>query len=646
MQPSPRVSVLMPTYGHAGFIPRAIESLLAQTLASWELIIVDDASPDPTHDAVREYLVDSRIRYRRLRENSGLGAALNVAMDDASAGIIAYLPSDDAYFRDHLSSLVALLDEHPEAVAAYSGVRHEVRTPGHGERDMSSPERVDGFPLQLVQVAHRRTDDRWLERHELVTDDLDRMYWSSLRARGAFTGSGRITCEWLDHPAQLHKVIREPVGGVNPYRARFGVKRPLRFHSTAGNAVDEVALYRRFRERPDTPRSRDGLKILLVGELAYNPERVLALEERGHKLYGLWTRDVQWLNTIGPLPFGHVEDLDLDDWRSELRRVRPDVIYALLNWIAVPFAHEVLLAARALGIPFVWHFKEGPFDCLANGTWPQLVHLFAKSDGQIFCNPETRDWFGAIAPGAVSPERSLLLDGDLPKREWFDAAPARRLSETDGEVHTVVAGRPVGIAPAIVGALGRRGVHVHLHGDFQQQFWREWVREAQGAAPGHLHLHPHVDQERWVDVFSQYDAGWLHMFNSTNAGDVRAAMWADLNYPARIPTLVAAGLPVIQADNSGSVVATHALARRLDIGLYYRDAGQMADELRDQRRMTQLRANVWRHRNRFTFDAHADGLVRFFREAIARRRGAPDTAPREAPAAVDGALVPSRRPIA
>ena len=53
----------------------------------------------------------------------------------------------------------------------------------------------------------------------------------------------------------------------------------------------------------------DDLKILLVGELAYNAERVLALEERGHKLYGLWTPEPYWWNTVGPLPFGHVEDI-------------------------------------------------------------------------------------------------------------------------------------------------------------------------------------------------------------------------------------------------------------------------------------------------------------------------------------------------
>src|SRR5690606_23490936 len=170
---------------------------------------------------------------------------------------------------------------------------------------------------------------------------------------------------------------------------RFAVEHPLRFHTTVGNAIDEVEQYRCFRERRPTPPAAGGLKILLVGELAYNADRVLALEERGHTLHGLWMPDPYWYNTVGPLPFGHVRDLPAGDWRAAIRELRPDVIYALLNWQAVPFAHEVLRAAT--GVPFVWHFKEGPFICVEKGTWPLLVDLHTRADGLIYSSPEMRE---------------------------------------------------------------------------------------------------------------------------------------------------------------------------------------------------------------------------------------------------------------
>ena len=607
---NPTVSVLMPTYDHAHFILRAIDSLLAQTLTDWELIIVDDGSPDDTADLVRPYLADERVHYHRLEGNRGLGTALNYALTFAQAPLIAYLPSDDVYYADHLATLAERLESFPGAVLAYAGVRHHYNRSAQGQ--------IEGYPLQLVQVMHRLTEDRWVEREELVTDDLDRMLWSKLRQRGEFVGTGRLSCEWVDHPAQLHKVIQEPVGGINTYRARFGVGHPLRFHTSVGNRIDEVAHYRPFRERPDTPPAADGLKIVLAGELAYNPERVLALEERGHKLYGLWMPDPYWYNTVGPLPFGHVEDLPRSGWREAIKQIRPDVIYALLNWQAVPFAHEVMTACPE--VPFVWHFKEGPFICLEKGTWPQLVDLYTRADGRIYTSPEMGDWLATVVPGIEDRGPALVLDGDLPKREWLAGDPSPRLSDEDGEVHTVVPGRPIGLHPHTVGELAAQGVHLHFYGDFTHGQWLAWIDKARGIAPRHLHLHSNVDQEDWVREFSKYDAGWLHFFKSENEGDLRRANWDDLNYPARMATLAVAGLPMLQRDNTGALVATQSLVRELDLGLFFSDMEQLGAQLRDRDRLARIRENVWRCREQFTFDHHTDRLVAFFRDVISNSR--------------------------
>ncbi len=321
---------------------------------------------------------------------------------------------------------------------------------------------------------------------------------------------------------------------------------------------------------------------------------------------------------MGPLPFGHVRDLSRDDWQREVKRLQPDVIYALLNWQAVPFAAQV--ARENPGIPFVWHFKEGPFICLEKGTWPDLADLYALSDGQIFSSPEMRDWFLVTMPGLVDEARALVLDGDLPKREWFRGEPAPRLSASDGEIHTVIPGRPIGLHPSTIAELAALGIHVHFYGDFTHGQWREWIQKARGLAPRHLHLHRQVDQDGWVRHLSQYDAGWLHVFASENRGELRRANWDDLNYPARISTYAAAGLPMIQLDNCGSIVATQALCEALGIGVLFRDLPGLAVELANEERMAACRARLWQVRDRFTFDAHADRLVAFFREIIALGR--------------------------
>ncbi|MEF2277456.1 glycosyltransferase [Deinococcus sp. YIM 134068] len=606
-QPSgPRVSVLMPTYGQASFLPRAVESLLAQTLPDWELIVVDDGSLDQTAEVVRPYLTDSRITYHRLERNVGLGAALNHALDHAQAPLVAYLPSDDVYYRDHLAGLVGALSAHPEAPLASSGVRHHYNKVASGQ--------VEGHSLQLVQVMHRRTGDRWLTRDELTTDDLERMYWHHFRRRGEWVGTGEVTCEWVDHPHQRHKVIREPEGGINPYRVRYGVREPLRFHATTGHLVDEVERYRTYRERPPTPPAPDGLKILLVGELAYNPERVLALAERGHRLYGLWTDRPMWFNWVGPLPFGHVQDVPRENWQAAVREIRPDVIYGLLNWQAVSFVHHV--QSGNPGIPFVWHFKEGPFICLEKGLWRELVELYERADGRIYSSPEMRDWFFEVAPRLSTGRPDLVLDGDLPRRESVRGERSPRLSDQDGEIHTVVPGRPIGLHPETVAELAAQRIHLHFYGEFMHGQWRGWIERAGGLAGRFLHLHPNVDQAGWVEEFSRYDAGWLHFFGSGNGGELRRANWDDLNLPARVGTYAAAGLPMLQRDNSGHIVATQTLAREKNLGLLFKDMHDLGAQLQDRERLSHLREHVWETRDEFTFDHHADRLIAFFREVI------------------------------
>lgn len=351
-----------------------------------------------------------------------------------------------------------------------------------------------------------------------------------------------------------------------------------------------------------------------MGELAYNPERMLALSEAGHKLYGLWMDEPYWYNWVGPLPFGHVTDLPRENWQAAVRELQPDVIYGLLNWQAVPFAHEVLTGNP--GVPFVWHFKEGPFICLEKGTWRELLELYRRADGRIYSSPEMGAWFETLAPELRDGRPTLVLDGDLPKREGVAGERSPRLSGADGEIHTVVPGRPIGLHPETVADLAAQGVHLHFYGEFTHGQWKGWIERTRGLAGRFLHLHSNVNQEDWVREFSRYDAGWLHFFRSENGGELRRANWDDLNIPARMATLAAAGLPMLQGDNTGHIVATQTLARELDLGLFFRDMTDLGAQLQDRERLSALRENVWAKRELFTFDHHVARLTDFFREVI------------------------------
>jgi hypothetical protein len=597
------VGVLVPVYDQAVFLPRALEGLRAQRSGDWTALVLDDGSPDP--EAVAEVVTaldDPRVRLVRWADNRGLGATLNTGLDALATPLVAYLPADDVWSPDHLRALLDCLAE-PGVVLARSGLAEPSDTPYE----------------QLVQVAHRVTADRWTERATLESDDLGRLMWHRLRSRGRTADTGRVTCSWTRHPGQRSAALRESRdGGLNVFRSRYRVREPLRFASSDGGDVDEVARYARFRSR-SYPPAADGLSVLLVGELALNPERVLALAERGARLTGLWTANGLGDATVGPLPFGHVADLPRDRWRDAVRELAPDVVWAQLNWRAVPFAHAVQSAFP--GLPFVWTFKEAPQRSTVRGEWPLLAELVCRADASLFATEEERDWFALALSGRVDPARLGVLDGDLPARDWLDAPLTPKLSDADGQPHTVVAGRPSGLDLDWVLGLAARRVHTHLYGQVRapgpKGSWTGWLDAALAAAPGFVHVHPPVGPEDWVRELSRYDAGWLHRFDSTNGGDLRRATWDDLNSPARLPVYLAAGLPLLQQANPGSVVSVERVLRRDGTGLFHRSADDVADVLASELASRRGAAAAVAVREQHTFDAHADRVLELFR-SVAR----------------------------
>lgn len=111
-------------------------------------------------------------------------------------------------------------------------------------------------------------------------------------------------------------------------------------------------------------------------------------------------------------------------------------------------------------------------------------------------------------------------------------------------------------------------------------------------------------------MLSRYDAGWMHPVVAANGGEVRAATWDDLNLPARIPTLLAAGLPLIVRRNPpGAVHAVERFATQAGVGVLYDDVEELVGGLRDRPAMAHRRAAAWRARHAATFDHHVDRLV-------------------------------------
>lgn len=118
---SPLVSVILPTYNRAATLRRAIDSVLGQSYANLELLIVDDGSTDDTPRLV-ETLCDPRLRYLP-QENRGVAAARNLGLEQSKGRLIAFLDSDDAWMPEKLARQVAQMQAAPGRVGLlYTGL--------------------------------------------------------------------------------------------------------------------------------------------------------------------------------------------------------------------------------------------------------------------------------------------------------------------------------------------------------------------------------------------------------------------------------------------------------------------------------------------------------------------------------------------
>jgi glycosyltransferase involved in cell wall biosynthesis len=110
---SPFFSVVIPVYNKKDYLRRSVKSVLAQTFADFELIVVDDGSQDGSPKIVRS-LKDKRIRLI-LQKNAGVAAARNRGVAAAKGSYVAFLDADDDWAPGYLAALRALIQDYPGA---------------------------------------------------------------------------------------------------------------------------------------------------------------------------------------------------------------------------------------------------------------------------------------------------------------------------------------------------------------------------------------------------------------------------------------------------------------------------------------------------------------------------------------------------
>lgn len=107
----PKVSVIIPTYNHAKYVGRAIDSVLVQTYKNYEIIVVDDGSTDNTKAVLKPYM--DKIKYI-YQENKGLSSARNTGIRASKGEYLQFLDADDELLPQKFEIQVNILETHPE----------------------------------------------------------------------------------------------------------------------------------------------------------------------------------------------------------------------------------------------------------------------------------------------------------------------------------------------------------------------------------------------------------------------------------------------------------------------------------------------------------------------------------------------------
>jgi len=142
----PRVSIGMPIYGGEQYLSSSIQSVLDQTFQDWELILLDDCSPDRSIDVIHTFQ-DDRLRLLRNTHNEGLVSARNRIMDESRGEFLAWLDQDDLAYKNRIATQVLFLDRNPHVSICGSFTETLVQQAG-----IPSRMRLEVFPKSHRQI--------------------------------------------------------------------------------------------------------------------------------------------------------------------------------------------------------------------------------------------------------------------------------------------------------------------------------------------------------------------------------------------------------------------------------------------------------------------------------------------------------------
>ncbi|MHC4950844.1 MAG: glycosyltransferase [Planctomycetota bacterium] len=251
----PVVSVIIPTYNRRNLLSEAIESVLSQTLADFEVIVIDDGSTDGTDEAVKA-IDDPRIRYY-YKDNGGVSSARNAGLDKATGQYIAFLDSDDLYKPEYLKTMVSALENNPDYGVAYTAAINHFPDGGVEEYRMEAccsgwitKEMFDYFFLfcQTSVIRRKVLKNIFFDEQLDISEDVDFLLRLSCQSQFLYVPEPRLirrvqsdslsqengTARKAEDKIRVLERFYQEMGGSQWFSRRVALRRFSRQYSKMG----------------------------------------------------------------------------------------------------------------------------------------------------------------------------------------------------------------------------------------------------------------------------------------------------------------------------------------------------------------------------------------------------------------------------
>ncbi len=211
------VSIITPVYRCEKLISNTIECVLKQTYEYWEMILVDDCSPDNAASIIKKYVKqDNRIKYIKLDKNSGAAVARNAALKKSKGRFIAYLDADDLWKPEKLEKQIKFMlkNEYAFTCTDYEKIDENDKF----LKNIKIPEKVD-YNLFLrntiIQTVGVMVDTKITGKELLVMPNIrrrqDAATWAQLLKNG-------FDCYRVPEPLSYYRVVSNSLSS-NKFKA-------------------------------------------------------------------------------------------------------------------------------------------------------------------------------------------------------------------------------------------------------------------------------------------------------------------------------------------------------------------------------------------------------------------------------------------